>query len=303
MAGRGGAVAAPADVTGATNAEKRAVREGVLTGERALFKSRGVRVEGCVFEDGESPLKESRDVEVVDSVFRWKYPLWYCRDVTVRRTAFLEMSRSGLWYTDNVAVLDSTVEAPKEFRRCRGVRIERTSFANAAETLWTCSDVELADVSARGDYFAKDCSRLSARNFQLVGNYCFDGGSDIAIDGARMLSKDSFWNCENVVVRNATIIGEYIGWNSRNLTFENCTIESLQGFCYVDGLTLRDCRLINTTRAFEYCHGLDVRSTTRVASVVNPFDGVISAPGIDEVVFDDPEVDRSATRLELDDRG
>ncbi len=31
------------------------------------------------------------------------------------------------------------------------------------------------------------------------------------------------------------------------MTFENCTIQSLQGLCYSDGLTLRTCRLLDTT--------------------------------------------------------
>ena len=34
----------------------------VLTGERALFMTDGARIENCTFEDGESPLKESRNL-------------------------------------------------------------------------------------------------------------------------------------------------------------------------------------------------------------------------------------------------
>ena len=45
---------------------------------------------------------------------------------------------------------------------------------------------------------------------------------------AKMLSKDAFWNTNNVTVYDSYISGEYLGWNSKNLTFINCTIESLQ---------------------------------------------------------------------------
>ena len=45
--------------------------------ERALFSSRDILVEECEFSEGESPLKESRDIEVDKCVFHWKYPLWY----------------------------------------------------------------------------------------------------------------------------------------------------------------------------------------------------------------------------------
>lgn len=288
---------APQDEWGGVSRDARVVRDQVLGGERALFRSSDVRIEGCVFQDGESPLKESCGVEVSGSVFRWKYPLWYCRHVQVRDSAFLEMARSGLWYTDDVSLTGCTVEAPKEFRRCRGVRVYDTTFANAQETLWTCTDVILDHVSARGDYFGKDSRDVTARSFTLVGNYCFDGGRDITVEGARLLSKDTFWNCENVTVRDSFITGEYLGWNSRNLTFENCTIESLQGLCYIDGLTLRNCRLVNTTLAFEYCRGLDVDVSTTISSVKNPWSGTVRAAGIVEEIFDDPQVDRSATKI------
>lgn len=34
-----------------------------------------------IFDDGESPLKESRNIELYGSMFKWKYPLWYAKDI------------------------------------------------------------------------------------------------------------------------------------------------------------------------------------------------------------------------------
>lgn len=268
-----------------------------FVGERSLFMSRDLLVGNCVFEDGESPLKESRNIDVDQTIFRWKYPLWYCNDVQVTGSAFLEMSRSGIWYTNGIRMSGCTIEAPKEFRRCQGVTIEHCSFAHAAETLWSCSDISLTDVSATGDYFAMNSSQVRAHDFQLVGNYAFDGGRDIEISNARLLSKDAFWNCENVVIRDSFIVGEYLGWNSRNLVFENCAIESLQGLCYIDGLTMRNCTLVNTTLAFEYCQNIDAQIASHIDSVKNPLSGTISAASIGELIFDDPAVDRTKTRI------
>ena len=36
------------------------------------------------------------------------------------------------------------------------------------------------------------------------------------------------------------------------LPLVNCTIESLQGMCYIENLKMVNCKLINTTLAFEY---------------------------------------------------
>ena len=51
------------------------IENQVLTGERALFQSHDAEILSCRFEDGESPLKESRDLRLTDCTFAWKYPL------------------------------------------------------------------------------------------------------------------------------------------------------------------------------------------------------------------------------------
>lgn len=70
------------------------------------------------FADGESPLKESRNIELTGSMFKWKYPLWYSKSVTVKDSTWFEMARAGVWYTDEITVEDCAIEAPKNFRRC-----------------------------------------------------------------------------------------------------------------------------------------------------------------------------------------
>ena len=268
------------------------VRQALLTGERAEFFARDRRYVDTVFDDGESPLKHARGVELVDSSFKWKYPLWYCEDVRASGCTWFEMARAGVWYTNRIAVEDCTFEAPKNFRRCRGVSLRGVDFVNAQETLWNCSDVSLEDVSAHGDYLAMGCEDVRADNLRLVGNYPFDGARNVEVSHSRLISKDCFWNCENVTVRDSFISGEYLAWNSRNVTFENCTIESLQGLCYVDNLVLRNCRLVNTTLAFEYSHvDADVRGT--IDSVFNPSSGVIRADAIKELTLDPERIDPS----------
>ena len=263
-----------------------------LTGERALFRASQLNVVQSVFEDGESPLKESREISVTDSIFKWKYPMWYSKNVSVYNTTFLVTARSGIWYTDNVSLTDCTVDAPKTFRSCRGVRIGGCTFPNAAETLWRCSDIQISNTAFVGDYLGLSASGVKAENMSLSGNYAFDGGRDIEISSSRLISKDAFWNCENVTVRDSVIIGEYLGWNSKNLRFINCTIESNQGLCYIDGLVLENCRLINTDLAFERCSGVDATVTTVIDSVKNPISGIIRARGIGEIILDesDPEL-------------
>jgi hypothetical protein len=273
------------------------ISQQILTGERALFMGKDLEIRDSIFEDGESPLKESNDLDIRQSIFKWKYPLWYCKNAQVDDTVFENTARSGIWYTDNISIRQSTVASPKMFRRCSNVELTDVDLPHAEETLWSCTGVCLQNVNAVGDYFCMNSQHISATDLHLLGNYAFDGASNIEVSNSRLLSKDSFWNCENVVVRDSWIDGEYIGWNSRNLTFINCTIESLQGFCYIDNLVLQNCRLLETSLAFEYCSNIDIQVTTGIDSVKNPISGRISAQRIGELIFDDPAVDPANTTI------
>lgn len=269
----------------------------VLTGERALFAGHNLHVEHSIFENGESPLKESKDIEIDESVFKWKYPLWYSQNATVNDSLFLDGARAGIWYTDGIAIRDTTIEAPKTFRHSSDITLECVDMPNASETLWMCGDVKMNNVSAKGDYFAMNAHDITADNLRLVGNYGFDGCRNVKITGSKLISKDTFWNCENVEVYDSYVVGEYIGWNSKNLTFVNCTIESLQGFCYIQKLILKNCRLFKTNLAFEYCRDIEIDVTTAIDSVKNPISGTIQAEDIGEIIFDDPAIDSTKTKI------
>lgn len=276
--------------------EKKVIQQEYLTGERALFMSKDLAIYDSVFAEGESPLKESENIELHDCLFRWKYPLWYCNHVCAEQCTWFDMARAGVWYTNDIEVKDTIIEAPKNFRRCDGVKLTNVNFPDAQETLWNCSNVEMDHVVAKGDYFAMNCQNMKLDHFELVGNYSFDGVCNMEIHNARMLSKDAFWNTDNVTVYDSFISGEYLGWNAKNLTLVNCTIESLQGMCYIDNLVMKNCKLINTTLAFEYST-VDAEITSNINSVMNPSGGTITADYIDELILEKDKIDPKETKI------
>lgn len=272
------------------------IKQQKLTGERALFSSRDLKISYSIFADGESPLKESQNIKIDNCMFKWKYPLWYCKNILVEDSTLFEMARSGIWYTENIKILNTIIEAPKIFRHAKCITLENVNMPNAEETLWNCEHISLNNVTAKGDYFGMNSSNIKIDGFQLVGNYSFDGGKNIEIHNAKMLSKDAFWNCVNVTVYDSFISGEYLGWNSKNITFINCTIESLQGLCYIDNLVMKNCRLLNTNLAFEYST-VDVEIISTIDSVMNPAGGVIRAEGIGELIMDETKVNTENTQI------
>jgi len=260
-------------------------------GERALFKSVDLSLEGCTFCEGESPLKESHHLTLKRSTFQWKYPLWYCHDIALEDSSFFEMARSGIWYTHRISLKNSLVAAPKIFRRSSYIELENVDMPNATETLWHCENISLKNVMARGDYFGMNCSNVEIEALTLVGNYAFDGAKNVTMRHSKLLSKDAFWNCETITVYDSFISGEYFGWNSKNVTLVNCTIESLQGLCYMENLVMKNCRLLNTTLAFEYST-VDAEIISSIESIKNPYAGNITAKHIDELIFDDQSIQK-----------
>lgn len=272
------------------------IKGKILTGERALFGSDGISVTDSIFDDGESPLKESKNITLNGCMFKWKYPLWYCKNVNVNDSAWFTMARAGVWYTENIKVSKCAIEAPKNFRRCKGLEISDTSMPNALETLWNCDGVKLDNVTAKGEYFAMNSKNITADGLTLYGDYSFDGAENVIIRNSRLLSKDAFWNSKNVTVYNSFVSGEYLGWNSENLTLIDCTIESLQGMCYIDKLVMKNCKLLNTTLAFEYSDA-DVEIDGSVDSVFNPSAGTIKADRIGKLIIETDKVDKSKTKI------
>ena len=269
-----------------------------FTGERALFQAQDLDIKNSTFFNGESPLKESKNIKVEKSVFEWKYPFWYAKNITLDDSILNINARAAIWYTDNISLKNVSVEAPKSFRRTSNISLENVQFSNAEETLWNCRDIKMENVSANGMYFAMGSENIEANHFSVTGSYAFDGCKNIVIKNSRLATKDAFWNCENVLVEDSIISGEYIGWNSKNVSFKNCTIESNQGFCYMENVKLENCTLVHTDLAFEYStveadiHGV-------VESIKNPISGTIVVDDVNEIIFDNDDVQKENTIIKI----
>ena len=275
--------------------------KGTFTGERALYDIHNALVTESIFEDGESPLKECSDLEVTNTEFRWKYPLWYGKNIKCQNINILETARSGIWYTQNIEIRDSDIIGPKYFRRCKDISLINVNLPNASETLWGCEKIYLENVKATGDYFGLNCKDIEIDNLYLDGNYCFDGAKDVVIKNSILLSKDSFWNTENVIIKDSKIVGEYLGWNSKKITFINCEIESHQGLCYIDKLTLVNCSL-KADLCLELCSNIDAEIINEVESIKNPISGVIKVKKVGELVLDENYIDTRNTRIVIEDK-
>ena len=266
---------------------KKTITDAVYGGERPLFASHSLRMERVIIEPGESALKECSDIDAEECEFRGKYPFWHTDGFRVRRCTFREGARAALWYSRNLEMSDTLVEAPKMFREMTNLRLERVRIPDAQETLWHCENVELRDVEvAHADYLFMHSAHIRIDNYRQQGNYSFQYCRDVVIRNADIASKDAFWNTEDVTVCDSRIDGEYLGWHSKRLRLVNCHIGGTQPLCYATDLVLENCTFAeDCDLAFEYS---TVRADIRghVVSIKNPRSGRIEADTVGEIILD-----------------
>lgn len=62
------------------------IKEKFFEGEHALYGLSNASLENVTFGNGESPLKETKDLVIKNNIFKYKYPLWYSDNIKVTET-------------------------------------------------------------------------------------------------------------------------------------------------------------------------------------------------------------------------
>ncbi len=267
--------------------EMKVVEGMEFGGERALFAVKNVMLKGCTFHVGESALKRTENIVAEGCVFEGKYPFWHTDNFRVTDCRFTPGARAALWYSQNLEMKHTRVDAPKMFREMDHLLLEDVEIPDAQETLWSCRDVKLRNVTVKNaDYLFMHSSDIDIDNYRQQGNYSFQYCRNVVIRNAVIDSKDAFWQTENVTIYDSELSGEYLGWHSKGLKLVRCKINGTQPLCYATGLMMVDCVMGDECDlAFE---DSDVQATVKsaVVSVKNPRSGNIKAVAVSEVIID-----------------
>lgn len=256
--------------------------------ERALYGSDSVTLEGCTFEgelDGESALKESKNIIAKNCIFKLRYPFWHDTCLKIEACKFEETARAPLWYTVGIEMKDSLLSSPKSLRECDGVSITDSNISSA-EFGWECNGVHFSKSKLSGEYFMLRSKNIQMNDCGFSGKYSFQYVKNAEFENCRFDTKDAFWHAQNVTVKNSYIKGEYLGWYSKNLTLEGCVIVGTQPLCYAKGLVLKNCEMYECDLAFEKSE-VSAHITTSVISIKNPKKGKIIAKSVEKIIKDD----------------
>ena len=260
--------------------------------ERALYNLKQADVNQCVFAgpaDGESALKEARDVCLHNCSFSLRYPLWHVKGFTMADSTMDEKTRAAIWYAEDGVITDSKLEGIKAVRECSRIRMERCDV-ELQEFGWKSQGITLIDTDIVSEYPFFDSRDVKLTSVKMKGKYSFQYMENLEITDSELDTKDAFWHSKNVTVRDSIVKGEYLGWFSDGLTLINCRIIGTQPLCYCKNLKLINCRMEDTDLAFEYS---DVEADVRghIISVKNPKSGMIMADSVGEIIRENPEME------------
>ena len=259
--------------------------------ERALYYLQYTDVVDCVFAgpaDGESVLKEARDVGVENCKFSLRYPLWHVQGFKLRNSSMDELTRAAIWYACDGEITDSVLGGIKAVRECHNIAISGSQIVSQ-EFGWKSSNISLKGSSVTAEYLFFDSRDVTLENVQMKGKYSFQYMENLEIRDSVLDTKDAFWHSKNVTVVNSTLKGEYLAWFSENLTLIGCHIIGTQPLCYCKGLKLVDCTMEATDLSFEYSE-VEAEIKGHVDSIKNPKCGHITADSVGEIIMTDDVV-------------
>lgn len=258
--------------------------------ERALYASQSVALKNCAFDgpaDGESALKESRDIRVSHCFFNLRYPFWHDDGLVIADSEMTELCRAALWYSANIEMTDTKLHGVKALRECNSVKVQGCEIISP-EFGWSVRDIEMKECMAESEYFMMRSEHLNFTRVQLRGKYSFQYIRDSVFEDCIFDTKDAFWHAKNVTVKNSVVKGEYLAWYCENVTFENCRITGTQPLCYCRDLRLINCEMVDADLCFEKSD-VEATITTPVVSIKNPLSGHIHVPSVGEIIRDDQE--------------
>ncbi|MBD5354565.1 MAG: DUF3737 family protein [Duncaniella sp.] len=264
------------------------IKDMEFGGERPLFASHDLKLVNVTIHAGESALKCCTDIVAEKCRFEGKYPFWHVDRFEVRDCLFTPGARAALWYSRDLTMTDTLVEAPKMFREMDNLSLTNVKIPDAQETMWHCRGVKLRNVEvANADYLFMHSSDIDIDNYRQQGNYSFQYCNNVVIRNAVIDSKDAFWNTDNVTVYDSELTGEYLGWHSKNLRLVRCRISGTQPLCYCENLVMEDCTMAeDADLAFEDSE-LNAVVNSAITSVKNPRTGSIKAQSIGETIIDE----------------
>lgn len=256
--------------------------------ERSLYNIKNTEIIDCQFEgpnDGESVLKECRDIVVNNCDFSLRYPLWHARGFKLLNSSMDNLTRAPIWYSYDGVIENTKIGGIKAIRECNNIKVDNCEI-DSPEFGWLSNNLDIKNSSIVSEYLFFHSNNVNIAHLTMSGKYSFQYMKNLRIKNSILNTKDAFWHSEDIIIENSEVNGEYLGWFSKNLTFIRCKIKGTQPLCYCQNLRMIDCTMEDCDLSFEYSDVIaDIKGN--ITSVKNLKSGIVIADEIGEIINDD----------------
>lgn len=278
--------------------ELKIIKKQNFDEERSLYMISNTRLVDCNFEgplDGESPLKDAKNIEIENCKFELRYPLWRTYDTKVRNTLFSENCRAPFWYNKKFNIENSKIYSIKSFRECYELYINKNEIISN-EAFWKCNKVKIDDTELKSEYPFFECQYLIINNLKMNAKYSFQYCNNIIIKNSYLNTKDAFWHSKNIIIYDSIVEGEYLAWYAKNIKFIRCKIIGTQPFCETKNLILKDCVMTNTDLSFELST-VKGNVNSEILSIKSPKCCKLICDEVKELIIDQTLVNPKKTKI------
>ena len=148
--------------------------------ERSLYHLQHGDVISCTFAgpaDGESALKECRDLSVADCYFDLRYPFWHCENVTVYDSVI--SGEYAAWYSKNLRLFRCKIVGTQPFCYAENLYLEDCvmencdlSFENSSVNATVNSKIDSVKNPLHGYIKAKEYGEIILDEHKKDGADC-----------------------------------------------------------------------------------------------------------------------------------
>ena len=134
--------------------------------ERALYNLTKADVTDCVFAgpaDGESVLKEARDVKLENCTFSLRYPLWHVEKFRMIDSKMDEKTRAPIWYSRDGIISDCDLHGIKAIRECENIKLNDCTVVSE-EFGWKSRGITVKDCKLTAQYIFFDSKDVVLEN-------------------------------------------------------------------------------------------------------------------------------------------
>ena len=187
------------------------IQEQTFDKERELYGIHDTFIKHCTFDgpaDGESALKECRNVRVEDSFFDLRYSLWHDRDLVLARCEL----------TDDITLENCTAESKYFLMRNHGVRAKNLELS-AKYSLQYIEDGLFEDCVIDSKDAFWHAKNVTVKNSILGGEYLAWYSENLTFENCRIIGTQPFCYCKNLTLSNCEMV-------DCDLAFERSSVQA-----------------------------------------------------------------------------